>query len=333
MNNPGSKAAHAAILSVLLVTSLAIIRPNTIIAQETPGKPAQSAPQGREPVILNVTVTDKRGKFAMGLEKKHFAVFDDKTPQDITYFKGQDEPVSVGFILDTSGSMEDYKKSDLIKTLYKEAVSRFIKQSNQENLYFLIGFNKEPQVLLDWRRGDGAINDLQVRLESFEPEGNTSLYDACYMGIEKLATSAHQRQAIILISDGQDNDSRYRFADLRARLRASGVLFYAIGMSRATDMYSVLGMQGQGILDELATTSGGRSFFPEKSSHMRDIFDIIAAELRHQYSIGFVPSVTTSKSEWRRIKIKLAIPPDAPQELQRLLARSREGYYSNAHQR
>jgi Ca-activated chloride channel family protein len=323
MNNPRHQAAHAALLSVLIVISLAFIRPVSSLAQQTPGKP----------VVLNVTVTDKRGRFAMGLEKSHFAVFDNKAPQEITYFKGQDEPVSVGFILDASGSMNDYRKSDLIKSLYKEAVARFIKQSNQSNMYFLIGFNKRPQLLLDWRRGNDAINDLQVKIESLQPDGNTALYDACYLGIEKLMVGAHQKRVIILIGDGQDNESRYSFANLRERLRESGVLFYAVGVTNSTESYSSIGMQGQGILDELATTSGGRGFFPEKPSHMRDIFDIIAAELRHQYSIGFVSSITTSKSEWRRLKIKLTIPPDAPQDLQHLLARSREGYYANVYQR
>lgn len=332
MNNPGHQASHAALHAFLL--SLVILTVSkTAFCQQTATVSAQTPQAGSEPIVLTVTVMNKSGGYVMGLDKTKFAIFDDKQPEDITYFKGPDEPVSVGIIFDASGSMSDPTKRDLLKTLYREALSRFIQQSNEANIYFLIGFNERPQLLLDWRRGTDAINPVPAKLSAINLQGNTAFYDACYLGIEKLARSTHRKRAIILIGDGQDNESHYTFRELHRRLRESGVLLYAVAISSALEMNSPLGLQGQSILDELAITSGGMLFLPEKSSHVRNVFDRIAAELRHQYSIGFIPAASMQDSEWRRVKIKLNIPPGAPRELQNLIVRSREGYYSTTKRR
>jgi Ca-activated chloride channel family protein len=328
MNHLGHQAARAALPALLISVLVLLTASQTAFCQQTANGSLPNPPAGSEPVVLNVTVMNKSGGYVMGLDKSNFAVFDDKQPQDITYFRGPDEPVSVGIIFDASGSMSDARKRDLLKTLYREAISRFIRQSNEANIYFLIGFNERPQLLLDWRRGTDAVNDVLVKLSSIQFKGNTAFYDACYLGIEKLARSTHRKRAIILIGDGQDNESHYTFSELQRRLRESGVLFYVVALASAVDMVSSLGLQGQSILGELATTSGGMAYLPEKSAHVSTIFDMIAAELRHQYSIGFIPATSMNESEWRRVKIKLVIPPGAPREMQNLIVRSREGYYS-----
>lgn len=328
MNNLSHRAAHAALPAFLISVLIVLAISKIAFCQQTAARSAPTPPAGSEPTVLTVTVMNKRGDYVMGLDKSNFAIFDDKQTQDITYFKGPDEPASVGIIFDASGSMSDPHKRDLLKTLYREALSRFIQQSNEANIYFLIGFNERPQLLLDWRRGNDAINDVLAKLSSIHLQGNTAFYDACYLGIEKLSRSTHRKRAIILIGDGQDNESHYTFSELRRRLRESGVLFYAVAMTHTVDMISPLGLQGQSILSELATTSGGLAFLPEQSSHVRNIFDLIAAELRRQYSIGFIPATSMRESEWRRVKIKLIIPSGAPRELQNLIVRSREGYYS-----
>ncbi|HEX8652752.1 MAG TPA: VWA domain-containing protein [Pyrinomonadaceae bacterium] len=312
------------------------------LAQQTsvgPSPPAASAAptQQREDagaVVFSVTVTNNRGGYVTGLDKSNFSVLEDKAPQEITYFKGQDEPVSVGIILDVSRSMFDPRMRELMKTLFNEAILRFIQQGNRSNEYFLIGFNERPQLMADWTNDIKEINAALAKIGAVGPKGHsTAFYDACYLGAEKLARSRHPKRAMILISDGQDNASQYTFKELRQLVRESDMLVYAVGLSSAPD-WSTLGLQGKGILDELAMSGGGVSLYPEKSSEVRHAFNLIAAELRHQYSIGFKPPARhPADREWHRIKIKLNLAADAPPELRHLSVRSREGYYANANRR
>jgi Ca-activated chloride channel family protein len=189
--------------------------------------------------------------------------------------------------------------------------------------------------MADWTSGVKEINAALAKIGAVGPKGHsTAFYDACYLGVEKLARSRHPKRAMILISDGQDNASHYTFKELRQLLRESDMLVYAVGLSNAGDWSSMLGHQGKGILDELAMSGGGVGLYPEKSSEVRDAFDLIAGELRHQYSVGFKPPAShPADREWHRIKIKLNLAADAPPELRHLLVRSREGYYANATRR
>lgn len=267
-------------------------------------------------VTLTVTVTDTHGRYVTGLDKRHFTVFDEKEPQDIVFFSDDDAPASVGVIFDVSGSMS----GDKIQRA-RQALARFIETSHERDEYFLIGFNSRAQLLLDRTRDSSAVLS---KLTFVETKGNTALYDACYLGVEKLARSTYPKRAILLISDGQDNNSRYTFNELRRLLKESDVIIYAIGIIGSNDAGSSLGMQGQAILDELASVSGGRAFFPQTTAEMNEIFERIALELRHQYSIGYRPKDFVPDGRWRRIKVKV----NPPRGLPRLYVRSREGYYA-----
>ena len=134
----------------------------------------------------------------------------------------------------------------------------------------------------------------------------------------------HPKRALLLISDGQDNNSRYTFTELRKLLKESDVTLYGIGILSGSDAGSSMGMEGQGTLDELANVSGGKAFFPRSAAEMDDIFEQIALELRHQYSIGYRPPNFVSNGKWHRIKVKVTPPRGLP----RLFVRSKEGYYS-----
>lgn len=280
-------------------------------------------PNEDQPVIINtdlvtltVTVTDTYGRYVTGLDKRHFTVFDEKEPQDIVFFSDDDAPASVGVIFDVSGSMS----GDKIQRA-RQALARFIETSHERDEYFLIGFNSRAQLLLDRTRDSNAVLS---KLTFVETKGNTALYDACYLGVEKLARSTYPKRAILLISDGQDNNSRYTFNEVRRLLKESDVIIYAIGIMGNNDAGSSLGMQGQAILDELASVSGGRAFFPQTTAEMNEIFERIALELRHQYSIGYRPKDFVPDGRWRRIKVKV----NPPRGLPRLYVRSREGYYA-----
>lgn len=282
--------------------------------------------QGTEiagPVIVNtdlitftVTVTDTYGRYVSGLGKNAFTVMDDKKPQEITYFSDDDSPVSVGVIFDVSGSMG----GDKIKRA-RDALAKFIETSHDSDEYFLIAFNSRAQLLLDRTRDGKAVLD---KLTFVQTKNNTALYDACYLGVEKVQRGVHPKRALLLISDGQDNNSRYTFNELRRLLKESDVVLYGIGILSGNDAGSSLGMEGQGILDELASVSGGKAFFPRSAAEMDDIFEQIALELRHQYSIGYKPTDFSNNGRWHRIKVKV-IPPRG---LPRLFVRSKEGYYA-----
>ncbi|HEY0006655.1 MAG TPA: VWA domain-containing protein, partial [Pyrinomonadaceae bacterium] len=200
-------------------------------------------------------------------------------------------------------------------------LSRFIQTSHDSDEYFLIGFNSRAQLLLDKTRDGNAVLD---KLTFVEPRSNTALYDACYLGVEKVTRGAHPKRAVLLISDGQDNNSRYTFTELRRLLKESDVVLYSIGILGGSDAGSSLGMEGQAVLDELSSVSGGKSFFPRTAAEMDDIFESIALELRHQYSIGYKPSNFTNDGKWHKIKVKVAPPRGLP----RLFVRNKEGYYA-----
>ena len=284
-------------------------------------KPPSDFSQG--PVITNtdlitvtVTVTDTYGRYVSGLGKGAFTVLDEKKPQEITYFSDDDSPVSVGVIFDVSGSMG----GDKIKRA-RDALSKFIQTSHNMDEYFLIAFNSRAQLLLDKTRDGNQVLD---KLTFVQTRNNTALYDACYLGVEKVQRGTHPKRALLLISDGQDNNSRYTFGELRRLLKESDVTLYGIGILSGSDAGSSMGMEGQGILDELASVSGGKAFFPRSNAEMDDIFEQIALELRHQYSIGYRPVNFTNDGRWHKIKVRVTPPRGLP----RLFVRSKEGYYA-----
>ena len=267
-------------------------------------------------ITLTVTVTDVYGRYVTGLNKNAFTIQDNKEPQEITFFSDDDSPVSVGVLFDVSGSMSGDK---IMRA--RDALSRFMETSHQGDEYFLIGFNSRAQLLLDRTRNSTAVLDKMTFVDT---KGETALYDACYLGVEKVKRGTHQKRALLLISDGQDNNSRYTFNELRRLLKESDVLIYAIGILGGNDAGSSLGMGGQAILDELASVSGGKAFFPNTTAEMNEIFERIALELRHQYSIGYRPTNFTPDGKWRKIKVKITPPRGLP----RLFVRSKEGYYA-----
>ncbi|MEP6820428.1 MAG: VWA domain-containing protein [bacterium] len=307
------------------------VHPSEPAAQPTPPSTEPSAPSpqkslselGQGPVITNtdlitftVTVTDTYGRYVSGLGKGAFTVLDEKKPQEITFFSDDDAPVSVGVIFDVSGSMN----GDKIKRA-RDALSKFIQTSHNMDEYFLIAFNSRAQLLLDKTRDGNQVLD---KLTFVQTKNNTALYDACYLGVEKVQRGAHPKRALLLISDGQDNNSRYTFNELRRVLKESDVTLYGIGILSGSDAGSAMGMEGQGILDELASVSGGKAFFPRSNAEMDDIFEQIALELRHQYSIGYKPLNFTNDGRWHKIKVKVTPPRGLP----RLFVRSKEGYYA-----
>src|SRR5436189_5499121 len=267
-------------------------------------------------VTLTLTVTDAYGRYVSGLTKNAFVITDNNKEQDVTYFSDSDAPVSIGILFDVSGSMS----GDKIKKA-KTALQRFITSSHPSDEYFLIAFNNRAELLLDRTRdADAVLNKLSL----VQPARNTALYDAVYLGLERVTRGAHQKVAMLIISDGQDNSSRYNFGEVRRLMKESDVVTYAVGIVDRNDSSSALGMQGQAFLDEITSVTGGKSFYPQTDVEMDEIFERIALELRHQYSLGYTPKDFQPDGKWRRVKVKVKPPRGLP----RLTVRGREGYYA-----
>lgn len=267
-------------------------------------------------VTLTLTVTDQFGRYVSGLNKGAFTVVDNNQEQELTFFSDTDAPVSVGVVFDVSGSMN----GDKIQKARK-ALERFIATSHPNDEYSLIAFNTRAQLLLDRTRNGEALSE---KLQLVQPKANTALYDAVYLGIERVTRGSHQKKALLIISDGQDNSSRYNFGEVRRLLKESDVTVYSVGILGGGDYGSSLGMQGQSFLDELSSVTGGKAFYPSTGVEMDELFERIALELRHQYSVGYTPKDFQPNGKWRKVKVKVKPPRGLP----RLIVRSREGYYA-----
>jgi Ca-activated chloride channel family protein len=271
-------------------------------------------------ISFNVTVMDQYGRFVTGLSRSAFTIFDDKQAQEITFFSDEDAPVSLGIVFDLTGSMS----GDKVKRA-KEALEHFFQTSREGDEYFLITLqNGHANLALDRTRDSQAVSN---KLTFVQPRGTTAFYDACYLGVDKVTHGTHPKRALLVISDGQDNNSRYTFNELRRLVKESDVIIYAIGIEEERD--GTLASDGQLILDEIAAVSGGKAFFPQNSAEMNDIFESIALELRHQYAIGYRPPNFNANGKWHHLKVKI----NPPRGLPHLFVRSRDGYYAltNAH--
>ena len=285
-------------------------------ATPPPDDPSKPIAVRTDLVTLTLTVTDLYGRYVSGLTKNAFTIMDNNKEQEVTFFSDSDAPVSVGILFDVSGSMG----GDKIKKA-RTALERFVSLSHPSDEYFLIAFNDRAELLLDRTRdGDAVLKKLTF----VKPARNTALYDAVYLGLERVTRGAHQKRALIVISDGQDNSSRYNFGEVRRLMRESDVVTYSVGILDRGDA-GQLGMQGQAFLDELSSVSGGKSFYPTSAVEMDEMFERIALELRHQYSIGYTPTDFRPDGKWRKVRVKVKPPRGMP----RLTVRSREGYYAS----
>ena len=260
-----------------------------------------------ETVVVRAAVTDPLNRFVVGLEKEHFKVFDNKVEQAITHFANDTSPLSVGIIFDVSGSMS----ANMIGA--KGSVARFLQQGTPQDEYFLVTFNERTELVQDFTARN---EDLRNRMSLVRAKGRTALYDAVYAGLEKLSEARHDKKALIVITDGEDNSSRYTFSDVKGFAKESDVQIYVIGEK---------GDQGYGraIISELVGLTGGRSFFPNSLKSLDYYCDLIHTELRNQYVLAYSPSSVAHDGKWRKIKVQL----DPPEGLPRLNVHAKEGYF------
>lgn len=303
---------------VFLLVFVPAFLPQNVTAQVNPT--ANQTPRDEKITVntdlitLNVSVTDQTGRAVTGLTKNNFSIYDNKELQDIYFFSDADLPASVSIVFDTSGSMSESK---ILQA--KEALARFIRTSKDDDEFFLVDFNTRARLLLNRTRDSDAVLN---KLSYVEPNGNTAFYDAVYLGVEKVLQGTRTRKIVLVISDGEDNESRYSFKDLQQRLKETDVIIYTIGFGGYYPLKG--GLNGRETLKELARATGGRAFFPKGEVEMDEAFEKIALEMRHLYSIGYYPSNFIADGKKHRLKIKLSFPAGLP----RLFVRSREVYYA-----
>jgi VWFA-related protein len=269
-------------------------------------------------VQINVTVTTPLGQVVTGMEKEHFKIFEDKVQQNIASFTSEEAPLSVGLVFDISGSMSN----KLAKS--RQAAKEFFKSANPQDEFFLVQFNERPELVMPWTH---ATEEITNRLAFTQAKGRTALLDGLYLAMNEMkkATKAN-RKAILVLSDGGDNSSRYTESEIKNLVREADVQMYAMGIFEAIGGRgrSPEEMSGPGMLTELAEQTGGRHFPIDNISELPDVAAKIGVELRSQYMIGYTPQNLNKDGKYRRVEVKLAQPRGLPP----LRAYYRTGYYA-----
>ena len=267
-------------------------------------------------VLVPVTITDPMNRLVTGLEKDNFQLYEGSSPQEIRTFSSEDAPVSLGVIFDSSGSMTS--KMDRAK----EAVVEFFKTANPQDEFFMITFNDEPETVADFTN---SVDDIQAKLIFAVPRHRTALLDAIYMGVSKMRQAKYAKKALLIISDGGDNHSRYTENEIKSVVKEADVMIYAIGIydRYASAMEERLGPQ---LLSEITELTGGRAFTIDNPNDLADVATKIGVELRNQYVLGYRPAKVVRDGKWRKIKVKLLPPKGLPP----LRVYARTGYYAPA---
>jgi len=270
-------------------------------------------------VLIPVAVTDPLNRFVTGLEKEQFKIYEDKVEQEIRQFSSDDAPLSVGIVFDTSGSMGNKLQKS------RQAVAQFLKLANPEDEFFLIEFNDRPELAVPFTP---STEEIQSRLTFTQSKGRTSLLDGVYMAMATMKKARNPRKAILIISDGGDNSSRYTETEVKNAVREADVQVYAIGifepMSGRGRTPEEMG--GPALLGEISEQTGGRHFAVDNLAELPDVAAKIGIELRNQYVIGYTPKNAARDGKYRRVTVKMVPVKNAPP----LKAYHRLGYYAPA---
>ncbi len=271
---------------------------------------------GIEVVSLNVTVTDPTGRFVRDLDQGDFEVFEDGVKQDITYFSRVQQPIALAILLDTSASMEDKLR------LAQEAASGFVERLRKEDLAEVVDFDSRVQILQTFTNDHEA---LEKAIRSTTADGSTAIYHAIYVSLKELkkakaeSASDIRRQAIVVLSDGEDTSSILGFDEVEDLAKRSETSIYTIGL-RASDLSAHGFKEAEYVMRSLAQETGGRSFFPQSAAELPKIYDQISDELASQYSIAYTSKNMRRDGMWRRIVVRTGRP--------NVTARTKQGYYA-----
>jgi VWFA-related protein len=271
-------------------------------------------------VQLPVSVLDKEGRPVDGLKQENFQVFEDKVQQTIKTFRHEDIPLSLGLVIDNSGSMRNKRER------VNSSALAFVRESNPDDETFIVNFDDSAYLEQDFT---GSIGDLVDALDNIDARGETALYDAIYLSAEHVKAGKKDKKAILLITDGEDNVSKYNITKVIEALRQSKVTLYAIGLLEEDDQRGGLfkkppSKKAKEDLIKFADITGGQAFFPKSLDEVEDITKRIAHDIRNHYTITYTPTNGKLDGTWREISVKIT----PPKNVGKITLHAKQGYYA-----
>jgi Ca-activated chloride channel family protein len=268
-------------------------------------------------VLIPASVTDLSNRFVLGLHKKDFALLEDGVEQTVVHVSGEDAPLSVGLVFDTSGSMANKLQTS------RQAVTQFLKTMNLQDEAFLVAFSDQAQL------AHGFTNhpeDIEDKLTSLEPGGLTAMLDAVNIALREMKGAKNPRKAILIVSDGGDNNSRYTSAEIQSLVREADTQIYAMGVFEQVLFAGMTTeeISGPRLLAALAEQTGGRAFSAAVATDLPSVATRIGIELRNQYVLAYSPKNQDRNGKYRRVEVKVSQPSGLPL----LKVHWRLGYYA-----
>jgi VWFA-related protein len=268
-------------------------------------------------VLIPATVSDPSNRFVLGLRQSDFHIFEDGVEQTITHFSGEDAPLSVGLLFDASGSMDDKLRTS------RKAAMQFLQTMNPQDEVFLIQFGDHAELVAGFTH---KIDEIQTKLAGIQPGGLTALLDAAEMALREMKKAANTRKAILIVSDGGDNNSKYTSSQIQSLVREADVQVYAMGVFEAP-LFTGLSKEevtGPKLLAELAEQTGGRAFTASDPNDLPSVASRIGIELRNQYVLAYSPKNPAKDGKYRKVEVKVTQPAGIPN----LKLHWRLGYYA-----
>jgi Ca-activated chloride channel family protein len=270
-------------------------------------------------VLIPVSVSDPSNRYVLGLRQSDFHLFEDGVEQKITHFSGEDAPLSIGLLFDASGSMDDKLRTS------RKAAMQFLDTMNPQDEAFLIRFGDHPELEQEFTH---RMDQIQTKLAAIQPGGLTALLDAAEMALHQMKKATNSRKAILIVSDGGDNNSKYSPSQIQSLVREADVQVYAMGVFEPTIFPSLSKeeVSGPKLLSELAEQTGGRAFTASDPNDLPSVAARIGIELRNQYVLAYAPKNQAKDGKFRKVEVKV----DQPKGIPALKVHWRLGYYAPA---
>jgi Ca-activated chloride channel family protein len=313
-------ASSAGLYSQTSINDVHIVprTPGIEVATATPGPRLSGLIRtSTELVMVPVTITDDMNRPVTGLDRDNFQLFENKQAQEIKNFSSEDTPVSIGIIMDVSGSMANKLERA------RDAVHQFCDASNPQDEFFMVTFSDAPRLATDFTNRPEEIENALLAAQS---KGRTSLLDAIYMGIHKMKDARYSRRALLINSDGGDNHSRYSDRDVKSAVREADIMIYAVGTydRYANTQEELLGPE---LLQNVAGVTGGQAYTLSNVAELPEVTRAIGTRLRHQYMLTYSPQTRSRDGKWHKISVKLRLPKKWSSFLR---VSARTGYYAGA---
>jgi Ca-activated chloride channel family protein len=266
-------------------------------------------------VVLHTTVIDDRGRFADGLKQESFRVLEDKVEQKLSLFKREDIPVSMGLVIDNSGSMRDKRPR------VNQAAITLVEASNPQDEAFVVNFNDDFYLDLD-KDFTNSVPELKEALERIDSRGSTALYDAIIGSLDHVKKGHKDKKVLLIVTDGEDNTSHNSLEKTVREVQKTDTVIYTIGLLSEESKKSA--KRAKRALEEIAKASGGLAYFPENVEDVHNICEQVAHDIRNQYTLAYYPTNTKRDGTFRAVQVEV-IPPRGRGKL---VARTRNGYYA-----